>query len=77
MAGRTREVFYVLCLDSRLRVKFPAQIAQGTVKDVYEHPREVVEAALAHHASAVCLSTTTRVGIWLLHRQIIVSRDSW
>jgi DNA repair protein RadC len=77
MAGRTREVFYVLCLDSRLRVKFPAQIAQGTVKDAYVHPREVVEAALAHHASAVCLSTTTRVGIWLLHRQIIVSRDSW
>jgi len=33
MAGRSREVFYVLCLDSRLRVKFAAQIAQGTVKD--------------------------------------------
>jgi DNA repair protein RadC len=56
MAGRTREVFYVLCLDSRLRVKFPAQIAQGTVKDAYVHPREVVEAALAHNASAVVLA---------------------
>jgi len=56
MAGRTREVFYVLCLDSRLRVKFPAQIAQGTVKDAYVHPRAVVEAALAHHSSAVVLA---------------------
>jgi len=56
MAGRTREVFYVLCLDSRLRVKFPAQISEGTVKDAYVHPRAVVEAALAHHASAVVLA---------------------
>ena len=56
MAGRSREVFYVLCLDSRLRVKFAAQIAQGTVKDAYVHPREVVEAALAHHSSAVVLA---------------------
>ncbi len=56
MAGRTREVFYVLCLDSRLRVKFPAQISEGTVKDAYVHPRVVVEAALAHHASAVVLA---------------------
>ncbi|MEE9446435.1 MAG: DNA repair protein RadC [Arenicellales bacterium] len=56
MAGRTHEVFYVLCLDSRLRVKFPAQISQGTVKDAFVHPREVVEAALAHHAGAVVLA---------------------
>lgn len=56
MAGRTREVFYVLCLDSRLRVKMPVLISQGTVKDAYVHPREVVEAALAHHASAVVLA---------------------
>jgi len=56
MSGRSREVFYVLCLDSRLRVKFPAQIAQGTVKDAYVHPRVVVEAALAHHSSAVVLA---------------------
>ncbi len=56
MAGRTREVFYVLCLDSQLRVRFPAQITQGTVKDAFVHPREVVEAALAHHASAVVLA---------------------
>ena len=56
MAGRTREVFYVLCLDSRLRVTYPACIARGTVKDAYVHPREVVEVALAHHASAVVLA---------------------
>lgn len=56
MAGRTREVFYVLCLDSQLRVSFPAQISEGTVKDAFVHPRLVVEAALAHHASAVVLA---------------------
>ncbi len=56
MGGRTREVFYVLCLDSQLRVTFPAQISQGTVKDAYVHPRDVVEAALAHHATAVVLA---------------------
>ena len=56
MAGRTREVFYVLCLDSQLRLRFPARISQGTVKDAYVHPREVVEAVLAHHSSAVILA---------------------
>ena len=56
MAGRTREVFYLLCLDSQLRLRYPARISQGTVKDAYVHPREVVEAALAHHSSAVILA---------------------
>ena len=56
MAGRTREVFYVLCLDSQLRVKYPAQITEGTVKEAFVHARVVVEIALAHHASAVVLA---------------------
>lgn len=56
MAGRTREVFYLLCLDSQLRLRYPARISQGTVKDAYVHPREVVEAALRHHSSAVILA---------------------
>lgn len=56
MTGRTREVFYVLCLDTQLRVNYATQISKGTVKEAYVHPREVVEAALAHHASAVILA---------------------
>lgn len=56
MAGRAEEVFYVLCLDSQLRVLFPALISEGTVKDALVHPRHVVEAAIRHRAAAVILA---------------------
>jgi DNA repair protein RadC len=49
MAGRAEEVFFVLCLDSQLRVLFPALVSEGTVKDALVHPRHVVEAVLAHN----------------------------
>ncbi|MFT5259811.1 MAG: DNA repair protein RadC [Saprospiraceae bacterium] len=54
--GRRTEVFYLLCLDSRLRVTFPALVSRGTVKDAYVHPRKVVELALRHQASSVILA---------------------
>lgn len=56
MAGRSEEVFYVICLDSRLRVLYPALISEGTVKDALVHPRHVVEAAVRHKASSVILA---------------------
>ena len=56
MAGRSDEVFYVLCLDSQLRVLYPALISEGTVKDALVHPRHVVEAAVRHKASSVILA---------------------
>ncbi len=56
LAGRRTEVFYLLCLDSRLRVVFPALVSRGTVKDAYVHPRKVVELALRHQASSVILA---------------------
>lgn len=56
MAGRSEEVFYVLCLDSQLRVSYPALISEGTVKDAIVHPRKVVNEALRHKASAVILA---------------------
>ncbi|MBI5101417.1 MAG: DNA repair protein RadC [Nitrospirae bacterium] len=56
MAGRSEEVFYALCLDSQLRVVYPALISEGTVKDALVHPRHVVEAALRHKASSVILA---------------------
>lgn len=56
MAGRSEEVFYVLCLDSQLRVLYPALISEGTVKDALVHPRHVVEAAVRHKASSVILT---------------------
>lgn len=56
MAGRTEEVFYVLCLDAQNRVSFPAQVSQGTVNRAFVHPRQVVEAALKHRAVSVILA---------------------
>lgn len=55
MAGRAEEVFYAICLDSRLKVRHPALISEGTVKDALVHPRVVVEEALRHRASSVIL----------------------
>lgn len=56
MAGRAEEVFYVICLDSQLRVLYPALVSEGTVKDAAVHPRHVVEAAIRHKASSVLLA---------------------
>jgi DNA repair protein RadC len=56
MAGRPEEVFYVLCLDSRCRVLYPALIGEGTVKEAHVHPRHVVEEALRHRAASVILA---------------------
>jgi len=56
MAGRSEEVFYVICLDSQLRVLYPALISEGTVKDAIVHPRKVAEAAVRHKAASVILA---------------------
>jgi DNA repair protein RadC len=56
MAGRPEEVFYVICMDSQLRVLYPALISEGTVKDAYVHPRHVVETAVRHKAASVILA---------------------
>jgi DNA repair protein RadC len=56
MAGRSEEVFYVICLDSQLKVLYPELISEGTVKDAYVHPRHVVEAAVRHKAASVILA---------------------
>jgi DNA repair protein RadC len=56
MAGRSEEVFYLICLDSQLRVLYPVLISEGTVKDALVHPRHVVEAAIRHKAASVILA---------------------
>ncbi len=56
MAGRPEEVFYVLCLDSQCRVRYPALIGEGTVKEAHVRPRHVVEEALRHRAASVILA---------------------
>ncbi|MEN6474339.1 MAG: DNA repair protein RadC [Syntrophaceae bacterium] len=56
LAGRSEEVFYVLCLDTQCRVIYPALISEGTVKEAHIHPRRVVQEVLAHKAAAVILA---------------------
>ncbi|HQP30689.1 MAG TPA: DNA repair protein RadC [Deltaproteobacteria bacterium] len=56
MAGRSEEVFYILCLDTQCRVIYPALVSEGTVKEAHVHPRHVVQEALAHKAAAVILA---------------------
>lgn len=56
MAGRSEEVFYLICLDSQLKVLYPALISEGTVKDALVHPRHVAEAAVRHKAASVILA---------------------
>ncbi|MBF0614882.1 MAG: DNA repair protein RadC [Magnetococcales bacterium] len=56
LAGRTEEVFYVLCLDQRARLLFPALLTRGTVNEAHVHPRQVVEVALRHKAVEVILA---------------------
>jgi DNA repair protein RadC len=56
MAGRSEEVFYVICLDSQLRVLYPALVSEGTVKEAFVHPRHVTEAAVRHKAASVLLA---------------------
>lgn len=56
MTGRPEEVFYVLCLDSRCRVIYPALVGKGTVKEASVHPRHVVEEAIRYRAASVILA---------------------
>ncbi len=56
MLGRIEEVFYVFCLDSQARVRFPALLSSGTVNEAFVSPRQVVSLALQHHACSVLLA---------------------
>ena len=53
MAGRTEEVFYVLCLDTQCRLIYPALVSEGTIRETTVYPRHVVEEALRHNAASV------------------------
>ncbi|MSR77706.1 MAG: JAB domain-containing protein [Candidatus Omnitrophica bacterium] len=55
MRDHKREVFKVLFLDKGNRVIDEQDLFEGTVDQTAVHPREVVKAALDHHATAVIL----------------------
>lgn len=56
MAGRSEEVFYLVCLDTRCRVIVPALVSTGLPDRAHVEPRKVVEAALRHRAHTVILA---------------------
>ncbi|MFA6808730.1 MAG: DNA repair protein RadC [Eubacteriales bacterium] len=55
-AGRTYEVFYVVCLDAQHRVIYPALVQEGTIDQASVYPRVIVETALRHKAHTVILA---------------------
>lgn len=56
MAGRTEEVFYVVCLDTQCRVIVSALVSEGLPDRTHVETRTVVETALRHKAHSVILA---------------------
>lgn len=56
MAGRSEEVFYVVCLDTQCRVIVPALVIEGLPDRAHVEPRQAVEVALRHKAHLVILA---------------------
>ncbi|KGP75823.1 DNA repair protein RadC [Desulfosporosinus sp. Tol-M] len=55
-AGRTYEVFYLICLDAQHKVIYPALVHEGTIDQAPVYPRVIVETALRHKAHSVILA---------------------
>lgn len=82
MAGRVEEVFYVLCLDNRCRLLFPALLSRGTVTDAFIHPRQVIETVLRHksvnvilahnHPSGILQASKSDVNLTLMLQNVLV-----
>lgn len=62
MAGRTEEVFFVVCLDTQCRVIVPALVSEGSIDKAHVEPRAVVEAVIRHKAHSVILAHNHPVG---------------
>lgn len=55
-AGRSYELFYILCLDAQNRLNHAALVHEGTIDQTAVYPRLVVEAALRHQSSSIIIS---------------------
>ncbi|MGI6113411.1 MAG: RadC family protein [Mahellales bacterium] len=55
-AGRSYEVFYVICLDAQNRVNHATLVHEGTINEAPVYPRAIVEAALRHQANNVIIA---------------------
>lgn len=55
MTGENREVFYILCLDSKSRLLKAEKLKEGTAAEIVVNPRSAVMAAAGHEAAGVIL----------------------
>lgn len=55
LMGERSEQFWIIALNSHCCIQGARKIAEGTVNEVYAHPRKVVEAALYYNAASVIL----------------------
>ncbi len=55
-AGRTYEVFFVICLNSQNKVNYAALVHEGTINESPVYPRLIVETVLRHQANSVILA---------------------
>jgi len=56
LTGYTLERFYVICLDTQLRIINVEFISEGVVDEAAVYPRKVIDVALKNNASAVILA---------------------
>lgn len=63
LAEREHEVFAIVYLDTRNRVIAYDEPFRGTIDQAAVYPREVVKAALAHNAAAVCIAHNHPSGV--------------
>jgi DNA repair protein RadC len=63
MKGRDRECFVAVYLDSKNRVIETETLFEGTLTASSVYPREVVKAAMAHHAAAVIFAHNHPSGV--------------
>lgn len=63
LAHHTVEVCIALYLDNRLRLIASEELSRGTLSQAAVYPREVVRAALRHHAASVVLAHNHPSGI--------------
>ncbi len=63
LAGKTREVFAVMFLDTQNRLLAYEDLFEGSLLETSVYPREVVKRALAHNAAAVILSHNHPTGV--------------
>lgn len=71
--GKTKEVTYLICLDSKMKILYSGQIGQGTVNTVNVNVRTIVEIAMRVGAVYLVLSHNHPKGFALPSHQDLIT----